>query len=83
MRISNNTYDTLKWLTTIVLPAIGTLYFALSGIWGFPYGEQIVGTITALVTFFGVILGISTKQYNADKLDGIIFEDEDTEDDKE
>lgn len=83
MRISNNTYDILKWLTTIVLPAIGTLYFALSGIWGFPYGEQIVGTITALVTFFGVILGISTKQYNADKLEGIIFEDEDTEDDKE
>ena len=83
MRISNNTYDTLKWLTTIVLPAIGTLYFALSGIWGFPYGEQIVGTITALVTFFGVILGISTKQYNADKLEGIIYEDEDTEDDKE
>ena len=83
MRISNNTYDTLKWLTTIVLPAIGTLYFALSGIWGFPYGEQIVGTITALVTFFGVILGISTKQYNEDKLEGIIYEDEDTEDDKE
>ena len=83
MRISNNTYDTLKWLTTIVLPAIGTLYFALYGIWGFPYGEQIVGTITALVTFFGVILGISTKQYNADKLEGIIYEDEDTEDDKE
>lgn len=83
MRISNSTYDTLKWLTTIVLPAIGTLYFALSGIWGFPYGEQIVGTITALVTFFGVILGISTKQYNEDKLEGIIYEDEDTEDDKE
>jgi hypothetical protein len=83
MRISNNTYDLLKWLTTIVLPAIGTLYFALSGIWGFPYGEQIVGTITALVTFFGVILGISTKQYYEDRENGIIFEDEDTEDDKE
>lgn len=64
MKLSNRTYDTLKWLTTIVLPACGTLYFALSGIWGFPYGEQIVGTITALVTFFGVILGISTREYN-------------------
>ena len=79
MRISNELYDVLKWITTIVLPAIGTLYFALSGIWGFPYGEQIVGTITALVTFFGVILGISTKQYNADQLEGIIYEDNDTE----
>jgi hypothetical protein len=83
MRISNSTYDILKWVTTIVLPAIGTLYFALSGIWGFPYGEQIVGTITAVVTFFGVILGISTAQYNADKLEGVIYEDEDTEVDDE
>ena len=64
MRLQNRTYDILKWITTIVLPAVGTLYFALSGIWGFPYGEQIVGTITAIVTFFGVILGISTKNYN-------------------
>lgn len=63
MRLSNQTYDVLKWLTTIVLPACGTLYFALSGIWGFPYGEQIVGTITAVVTFFGVVLGISSKNY--------------------
>ena len=65
--MSNKTYDTLKWITTIVLPALGTLYFALSGIWGFPYGEQIVGTITAIVTFLGVILGISNHNYN--KLD--------------
>ena len=63
MKLSNKTYNTLKWLTTIVLPALGTLYFALSGIWGFPYGEQIVGTITALVTFLGVILGISSAGY--------------------
>lgn len=79
MRISDTTYNILKWITTIVLPAIGTLYFALAQIWGFPYGEEIVGTITAIVTFFGVILGISTKTYNTDRADGIIFEDEDTE----
>lgn len=65
--LDNKTYDILKWITTIVLPACGTLYFALSGIWGFPYGEQIVGTITAIVTFFGVILRISTDNYNANK----------------
>ena len=49
--------------------AAGTLYFALAGIWGLPYGEQVVGTITAVDTFLGVILGISTSQYNktADK----------------
>lgn len=61
--MSNKTYDVLKWIAQLLLPALGTLYFALAGIWGFPYGEQIVGTITALDTFLGVILGISTAQY--------------------
>ena len=64
MKMSNKTYDILKYITQIVIPALGTLYFALAGIWGFPYGEQIVGTLTAIDTFLGVCLGISTKQYN-------------------
>ena len=62
--MSNKTYDILKWITQYMLPAIGTLYFALAGIWGFPYGEQIVGTITAVDTFLGVVLGISSARYN-------------------
>ena len=62
--LSNKVYDVLKYITTIVLPALGTLYFALASIWGFPYGEQIVGTITAIVTFLGVCLGVSTSKYN-------------------
>ena len=61
--LSNRTYDILKWIAQLFLPALGTLYFALAGIWGFPYGEQIVGTITAVDTFLGIILGISTAQY--------------------
>lgn len=65
--MSNKVYDVLKFICQIVLPAIGTLYFALAGIWGFPYGEQIVGTITAIDTFLGVILGISTIDYNRKK----------------
>ena len=56
-------YDILKAIAMIILPALGTLYFALAGIWGWPYAEQIVGTITAIDTFLGVILGISTMQY--------------------
>ena len=63
MKLSNTTYDILKWIATLLLPALGTLYFALASIWGFPYGEQIVGTITAVDTFLGVILGISTSWY--------------------
>ncbi len=61
--MSNKTYDILKWIALVVLPAVATLYFALSGIWGFPYGEQIVGTITAVDTFLGAILGISSINY--------------------
>lgn len=62
--MSNKVYDILKFVAQIVLPALGTLYFALSSIWGLPYGEQIVGTITAIDVFLGAILGISTISYN-------------------
>lgn len=64
MLVSNKMYDFLKIVAQIWLPALGTLYFALAGIWGFPYGEQVVGTITAIDAFLGAILGISTKMYN-------------------
>ena len=63
MKMSNRVYDILKWIAMYLLPAAGTLYFALAGIWGLPYGEQIVGTITAVDTFLGVLLGISNSQY--------------------
>ena len=62
--MSNKTYDVLKWIAMVVLPAIGTLYFALAGIWGFPYAEQVGGTITSVVTFLGVLLGVSSAKYN-------------------
>ena len=65
--LSNKTYDILKWIAQILLPAIGTLYFAIANIWGFPYAEQIVGTITAIDAFLGVLLGISTDAYNKAK----------------
>ena len=54
--MSNRMYDTLKYICQIVIPAIGTLYFALAQIWGFPYAEQVVGTLTAIDTFMGVLL---------------------------
>jgi uncharacterized membrane protein YuzA (DUF378 family) len=62
--LNDKTYNILKWVALVLLPALGALYFGLAGIWGFPYGEQIVGTITVIDTFLGVILGISTVQYN-------------------
>lgn len=67
MELSNKTYDVLKWIAMIALPALGTLYFALAGIWGLPCGEQVVGTITALDTCLGALLGISSANYKAAK----------------
>ena len=64
MKMRNETYDILKWVCQLLLPALGTLYFALAQLWGFPYAEQIVGTITAIDAFLGVILKISTDAYN-------------------
>lgn len=61
--MSNRFYDIMKDICQLWIPALGTLYFALCGIWGFPYGEQIVGTLTALDTFLGVVLKISSTEY--------------------
>lgn len=69
MKLNNKIYDTLKWVAQIVLPAAGTLYFALAQIWGLPYGNEIVGTVTAVDAFLGVILGISNVNYKAEKND--------------
>lgn len=66
LRLSNKTYDVLKWVALIVLPALATLYAVLSSIWGLPFGEQIPATITAVDTFLGALLGISTAKYNKD-----------------
>lgn len=69
MKLTNKAYDILKWIAMIVLPALGTFYFTIAGIWGLPYGEQVVGTITALVTALGTILKISTAKYNKNNSD--------------
>lgn len=63
LMLNDKTYSLLKWVALILLPALGTLYFALASIWGLPFGEQIVGTITAIDTFLGAILGISANNY--------------------
>ena len=64
MKLSNKTYDALKYIAQIVLPALGALYFGLAKIWGLPYGTEIVGTIAVVDTFLGTLLGLSTKSYN-------------------
>lgn len=64
MIMKDKLYDLLKWLSQIALPAVGTLYFALAQIWGLPYGEEIVGTITAIDAFLGAFVHVSKQKYN-------------------
>lgn len=70
MKLNNKTYDILKWIAQILLPALGTLYFALSKIWGFPFATEVVGTIAAVDTFLGAVLGISSINYNKELENG-------------
>ena len=62
--MKNSTYDILKYIAQIVIPAIGVLWFTVAQIWCLPYGQEILGTITAIDCFLGAILGISTVRYN-------------------
>lgn len=74
MIIKGKPYDVLKFIAQILLPALGTLYFALAGIWGLPSAQEVVGTIVCVDTFIGVVLGISASQYNNSdaKFDGVV-----------
>lgn len=73
--MSDKTYNRLNNTVKLILPALGTLYFALANIWGLPYGEQIVGSIAALTVFLGVILSLAKKVWNQ-SADGQIVVDQ-------
>ena len=63
MQMNNKTYDTLKYIALYVLPALATLILTVGSIWGLPYSEAIAGTVTAIDTFIGALIGISAKNY--------------------
>lgn len=63
--LSSGTYDNLKKMVQIVLPAFASLYFSLAQIWGLPSAEQVVGTLALLATFFGILLTLSSWSYHA------------------
>lgn len=79
LQLSNNLYDVAKRIVTMGLPALGTLYFAISSIWGLPYADEIVGSLAALTVFLGVVINISTANYNTndDRFDGTVEVEED------
>ena len=65
--LKNKTYDILKAIA-LNLPHIATLYFALSGIWGLPYGDAVTGTIAAICSCLSAILQYSSRKYNQAEL---------------
>lgn len=66
MNLSNETYDKLKWVAQIVLPALGTFVAGIFALYHLPYGEQVVGTIAAIDTFLGALLKHSSDVYSGD-----------------
>lgn len=72
--LGNKTYDVVKFIALIALPAVGALYFGLAAIWGLPKSEEVVGSITVFDTFLGALLKFSTKSYNRSdaKYDGVL-----------
>lgn len=66
MKLPNKLYNILKWVCLIALPALAVFYFALSKIWGLPYGSEITATINAVATLIGALIGISQINYNKD-----------------
>lgn len=63
MKLNDQLYEILKWVSLILLPSCGALYASLSGLWGLPYPLEVVGTLEALGLFIGAIIGISTVNY--------------------
>lgn len=80
MVLNSKVYDILKWLVQIVLPAIGACYAALAALWGFPYAEQVVGSISAICVLLGACLRISNSNYSGD---GVLTVNSDLDDDDE
>lgn len=63
MRLSNRTYDILKWIALICIPALATFYSTLAPVWGWPYASEIAKTANALCMLIGALIGISTAEY--------------------
>jgi hypothetical protein len=67
MILNNKLYDVMKWIALIALPATATLWFTIAKIWGLPYIAEITGTLVAVDTFIGALLGISNIQYQLEE----------------
>ena len=67
MKLNDGLYDILKWITMIVIPALATAYVGLASVWGWPYAEAVVGSISAVDVFLGAVLMLDSRRYFADR----------------
>ncbi len=74
--MSNKIFDIIRFLCEVLVPAVGTLYFGLSKIWGFPYGHEVVGTCSVIAVFLGAIIGIKRASYNEEFPEQTTFEED-------
>lgn len=70
MKLNDKTYDILKWVVMICLPALATAYVGLAAIWGFPYADEVAKTSAVVCALLGALLGISTAEYNRTQAPG-------------
>lgn len=63
--MTNRVYDILKWVGLIALPALAWFVGVVGPVWGWPYVDQVVKTLNATGALLGVLIGVSTVDYNA------------------
>jgi len=76
MKLENRTYDILKYVALIALPALQVFWLTIGKIWDISYTVEIGATIGAVALLLGTLLGVSTSNYRTDKIQDT-FNDED------
>lgn len=72
MKLSNKTYDRLKWVSVIAIPAVEAFWLTVGKVWGFPHLTEIGTTIAAVGVLIGALIGVSSQNYWDDQDDDTI-----------
>ena len=67
MKLSNDTYDFLKWIALVFIPALDMFTLTVGKIWGLPYYVEVAATVAAIGVFLGALLGVSSHEYHKEE----------------
>ena len=73
--MNDKTYDILKRVALIIIPALATFVNAAGIVWGLPYTNEITATITAFGVFLGAALGVSSANYTPETHGNLVVTD--------